>query len=225
MANLLNCIKEYTEESALIGGGFLITIIVSILEKKWSIFFMGVGLTSLIFIGILPLISYIIRLKYIAIIYRFLFQYVFILVASFIILLTLSVNKDPFIIFETVLLLLYIYLSLKYLNNLVLFDDFEFNDYIDCRKYFKTTTAKTTTYSPPSPKPKHSTTTKKTSPKSSSTIVCINCGKKVKNHKSSICPYCGKDISKKINFKKCSTCASEYDASSSHCPYCGAENK
>ena len=219
-----DCIKE----SAPIGGAYLIIIIISILEKKWSIFFSGIVLTSLFFI-VLPLISYIIRLKYIAIIYKFLFKYIFILVASFMMLSTLSVSKNTSIVFETALSLLYIYMSLKYLDNLISFDDFEFADYINCREYFKVTTAKTiptTTYSPP----KRSATTKKTSVKktshkSSSTMVCVNCGKKVKNQESNICPYCGKDISKKANFKTCPTCALEYDSSSTHCPYCGAENK
>lgn len=223
MANLTECIDNYTSKETFIPGLSVIIIsIISFLEKSWSVLLFGSFLTGIIFFIILPIISYVIRLKYIAIVYRFLLKYIFPLFAGFVILSILSSNENLYLKIEIGLLLLYFYLTLKYLENLILLDNFVFDDYIPCSKYL-TITKK----SAPSSKPLKSPakTSVKTSAKSSSIVICANCGKKIENPKSNICPYCGKDIYKKVKFKKCPVCGLEYDESYSKCPYCGAENR
>ena len=217
MASISECINNYKEKESLIPViSIIILIIISFLEKTWSILLVGFLLTTAIFFVVLPILSLVIRLKYIAIVYRFLLKYIFPLFAGFVILVILSINRNLYWKIEIGLLLLYFYLILKYLENLILLDNFEFDDYIPCSKYLPTKSA---------PSSKSSKSPTKPSSKSSSIVICANCGKKIEDPKSNICPYCGKDIYKKIKFKKCPVCGLEYDESYSKCPYCGAENK
>jgi len=223
MTGLKECINNYTDKETFIPGVNIIIIsIISFIAKSWSVLLFGFFLTGIIFFIILPSISYVIRLKYIAVIYRFLLKYIFPIFFGFLILGILLSKGHLHWKIESGLLLLYFYLTLKYLENLILLDNFEFGDYIPCSKYF-TTTKKSVPSSKPSKSP--AKTSVKTSAKSSSNVICANCGKKIENPKSNICPYCGKDIYKKIKFKKCPVCGLEYDESYSKCPYCGAENK
>ena len=50
---------------------------------------------------------------------------------------------------------------------------------------------------------------------------CINCNFSLEKSSTDLCPNCGKSVHKKVKYKTCDDCGSDYDHELSNCPICG----